>query len=204
MPLGVLRRRGSQVLRPAWKLGLLEAVNKCWGEVSPQVSQHSDWLAGLAGWLVRWLTGWLVDHWSCTVRNNPLSMDRFSFSSQTSGIRKDVETMMETPWWGSGVKPPEKLTEAKLQLERQNELIIPDVVRSVTQGYQEAMDNLKETLTYDVWCVRPQRHVASFAQREGREFPIPSFSSHGLVRRLTCRIDATDQGHTCLQGDGRQ
>jgi hypothetical protein len=74
--------------------------------------------------------------------------------SQTLGISKDADKLMETPWWGAGVKPPEMVAEAKLALERQNEVVIPSVVRTVTQSCSDAIDSLKETLTYDVWCVR--------------------------------------------------
>jgi hypothetical protein len=79
---------------------------------------------------------------------------RMNHLSQTLGISEDAGNVMGTAWWGSGVKPPEMVAEAKLALERQNEVVLPSVVRTVTQSCSEAIDSLKETLTYDMWCVR--------------------------------------------------
>ena len=110
--------------------------------------------------------------------------------SQTLGISKDADKLMETRWWGAGVKPPEMVAEAKLALERQNEVVIPSVVRTVTQSCSDAIDSLKETLTYDVWCVhRPppfpfEKHsLLPLTLTRSRTLDLPAGETHRGDRR---------------------
>lgn len=97
-----------------------------------------------------------------------------TFGEKADRIRQDTDEALSTPWWNSLSGPSQDVVSVREGLES-SQLVVPDLFKSAAASSRNAWESLKDTLTYDVWCVH-------------RLTSLPLLSIHPTIRSLAASL----------------